>query len=96
MRLSFASDWPVVASDPLLGMFAAAFRKSPGEAESFVPEEKVSLVDALRASTIEGAKLAGLEHKVGSLRYVSHFGLMSLPIRYTRYSTQAFPWPTYC
>ena len=68
VRQSFASDWPVVPSDPLLGMYAAAFRRNVGEAESFASEEQVSLLDALRASTIEGARLAGLEDKLGTLR----------------------------
>ncbi len=68
MRQSFASDWPVVDSNPLLGMYAAAFRRNVGEEESFVAEEQVSLVDALKASTIEGARLVGLEDKMGTLR----------------------------
>jgi len=36
VRLAFASDWPVVKTGPLLGMFAAAFRRNPGESNSFV------------------------------------------------------------
>ena len=51
-------------------MYAAAFRKGVGEAESFVTEERVSLLDALKASTIEGARLAGLENRLGTLRCV--------------------------
>lgn len=51
-------------------MYAAAFRSDLGEAESFVSEEQVSLVNALKASTIEGARLAGLEDKLGTLRHV--------------------------
>ena len=49
-------------------MYAAAFRRNLGEEESFVAEEQVSLVDALKASTIEGARLVGLEDKLGTLR----------------------------
>ena len=68
VRQAFASDWPVVPSDPLLGLYAAAFRKGLGEEESFVAEEQVSLLDALKASTIEGARLACLDDTLGSLR----------------------------
>ena len=58
----------MVPSNPLLGIYAAAFRKHPQEDKSFVPEESVTMREALKASTIEGARLAGLEDSLGSLK----------------------------
>lgn len=68
VQQAFASDWPVVLSDPILGMFAASFRKNPGVAEAFIPEEQVSLLDSMKASTLQGAKLAGVEDRFGTLK----------------------------
>ena len=33
MQLAFASDWPVVPSNPLEGVYVAAKRKAPGSSE---------------------------------------------------------------
>ena len=71
--MAFASDWPVVQPEAFLGMYAAAFRRAPGEAEPFWSEEAVTLEEALIASTIGGARLVGLEEHVGSLRYTSRW-----------------------
>lgn len=67
--MAFGSDWPVVKAEPLLGMFAAAFRRAPGESKGHAPDEAVSLREALQASTVGAAALVGLENETGSLRY---------------------------
>jgi predicted amidohydrolase YtcJ len=59
-RLAFGSDWTVAPLDPLLGIYAAVTRrtldgKHPG---GWVPEEKITVEEALRAYT--GANAYGL------------------------------------
>lgn len=55
--LAFGSDWTVAPLDPVLGIYAAVTRrtldgKNPG---GWVPGEKVSVEEAVRAYTINGA-----------------------------------------
>jgi predicted amidohydrolase YtcJ len=52
-RLAFGSDWTVAPIDPILGLYAAVTRrtldgKNPG---GWLPEQKISLDEALRAYT---------------------------------------------
>jgi predicted amidohydrolase YtcJ len=56
-HLAFGSDWTVAPIDPLLGIYAAVTRrtldgKHPG---GWVPEQKISVEEALRAYTAEDA-----------------------------------------
>ena len=56
-RLQFGSDWTVAPLDPLLGIYAAVTRqtldgKHPG---GWVPEEKITVEEALRAYTTGNA-----------------------------------------
>ncbi|MDQ3426314.1 MAG: amidohydrolase [Gemmatimonadota bacterium] len=56
-RLAFGSDWTVAPIDPLLGIYSAVTRrtldgKHPG---GWVPEEKISVEEALRAYTVANA-----------------------------------------
>jgi len=55
--LAFGSDWTVAPLSPILGIYAAVTRrtldgKNPG---GWVPEEKVSVEEAVRAYTVNGA-----------------------------------------
>jgi predicted amidohydrolase YtcJ len=55
--LAFGSDWTVAPLSPILGIYAAATRrtldgKNPG---GWVPEEKVSVEESVRAYTVNGA-----------------------------------------
>ncbi len=55
--LAFGSDWTVAPLSPILGIYAAVTRrtldgKNPG---GWVPEEKVSVEEAVRAYTMNGA-----------------------------------------
>jgi predicted amidohydrolase YtcJ len=68
-RLAFGSDWSVAPADPVYGIYAAVTRrtlddKRPG---GWVPEEKISVEDALRAYTINGAYAEFSEKEKGSL-----------------------------
>jgi predicted amidohydrolase YtcJ len=62
--LAFGSDWPVVTLNPWPGVQNALTRKTregdpPG---GFVPQERVSLEDTIRAYTL-GAAFAGHREK---------------------------------
>ena len=62
--LAFGSDWPVAPLSPLLGIYAAVTRatldgKHP---EGWVPEERLTVEDALRAYT-QGSAFAAFEEK---------------------------------
>jgi len=68
-RLAFGSDWPVVTMNPWVGVQNALTRQTtdgqpPG---GFVPQERISLEDAIKAYTL-GAAFAGHRDKTeGSL-----------------------------
>ncbi len=61
-----ASDWPVSTPDPFLAMFSAVTRIGP---EGFLPPESelISRDDALRAYTINAARLIGRGSESGSI-----------------------------
>jgi hypothetical protein len=52
-HLAFGSDWTVAPIDPLLGIYAAVTRRTLDgkHPEGWVPEEKISVEEALRAYT---------------------------------------------
>ncbi|MFO0807098.1 MAG: amidohydrolase [Gemmataceae bacterium] len=67
--LAFGSDWSVAPLSPLLGIDAAVNRrtldgKHPG---GWFPEQKIGVVDALRAYTFGSAWAAGQERDRGTL-----------------------------
>jgi predicted amidohydrolase YtcJ len=67
--LVFGSDWPVAPLDPLVGIKAAVTRQTidglqPG---GFVPEEKISVEEALRAYTASNARAMHLDGRIGML-----------------------------
>jgi predicted amidohydrolase YtcJ len=68
--LVFGSDWQVAPADPLLGIYAAVTRrtldnKNPG---GWIPEQKVTVDEALKAYTINGAYGTFEEKIKGSLQ----------------------------
>lgn len=68
-RLAFGSDWTVAPLDPILGVYAAVTRrtldgKNPG---GWVPEQKISLEEALRAYTAGNAYATFDEAERGTL-----------------------------
>jgi predicted amidohydrolase YtcJ len=68
-RLMFGSDWTVAPIDPLLGIYAAVTRRTIDAANpgGWVPEQKISVEEALRAYTAAGAFGAFLERSLGTL-----------------------------
>ena len=55
--LAFGSDWTVAPLSPVLGIYAAVTRRTLDglHPEGWVPEEKVSVEEAVRAYTVNGA-----------------------------------------
>ena len=66
-----ASDWPVVPSEPLEGVYVAAKRKLPGPGQALNLHEAVTPEQALLASTLRAAEMAGLQDTIGSIRYTT-------------------------
>ncbi len=68
-RLCFGTDYPIVNFDPFANIYAAVARKYPTthEPAGINPEQKVTLAEALKAYTIEGAYSYGTDDKVGTL-----------------------------
>lgn len=68
-RLAFGSDWTVAPLDPLTGLYAAVTRRTIDgkNPDGWVPEEKISLAEALRAYTAENAYGLYAERVLGTL-----------------------------
>jgi predicted amidohydrolase YtcJ len=68
-RLVFGSDWPVVTSDVMRGLYVATTRKTREgtPAGGWLPEQAVTLEEALRHYTIDGAYASFEERLKGSL-----------------------------
>ena len=68
-RLAFGTDWPVVGLDPLPGLHTAMTRQTlDGEPSGgFVPEQRLSLSDSLRAYTSGAAYAQYAESSKGRL-----------------------------
>jgi hypothetical protein len=67
--LAFGSDWSVAPLDPVLGIYAAATRrtldgKNPG---GWVPEQKITVEEAVRAYTFGSAYAEFAENVKGSI-----------------------------
>jgi hypothetical protein len=61
----FASDWPVAPIDPILGIQAAMLRKPWADD---MPDQSVSLHQALAGYTVEGAHAQFMEHAKGRIK----------------------------
>lgn len=71
-KLAAGSDWPVTTPDPWLGMHVAVNRQLPAEhpdhhPDVFLPAERISLADALRAYTSGAAGINGRADRTGSI-----------------------------
>jgi predicted amidohydrolase YtcJ len=69
-RLAFGSDWFVAPASPILGIHAAVTRQTLDGAHpgGWVPEQKVTVEEALRAYTVEGAYASYDEDNRGRLK----------------------------
>jgi predicted amidohydrolase YtcJ len=68
-RLAGGSDWPVTSADPLLEIEVAVSRVSAGKRDGapFLPDERLSLDQALAAFTIGSAHVNHLDSETGSV-----------------------------
>ena len=68
-RLAFGSDFPVEQVNPLLGFYAAVTRQdAEGYPEGgWLPEERLTREETLRAFTLDAAYAAFMEDEVGSI-----------------------------
>jgi predicted amidohydrolase YtcJ len=69
VRLAFGTDWPVAPLSPMWGIYAAATRatldgKNP---EGWVPEQKISVAEAVEAYTLGSAYAEFQEKEKGSI-----------------------------
>ena len=69
VTLALGTDWPVAPLDPMLGIYAAVTRatldgKNPG---GWIPEEKITLPEAIEAYTMGAAFAEFQENKKGSI-----------------------------
>ncbi len=67
--LTFGSDWFVAPLNPLLGIYAAVTRRTLDGAHpsGWVPEQKITVAEALEAYTSANAYASFLEDQLGSL-----------------------------
>jgi len=68
-KLAFGSDWTVAPIDPLLGIYAAVTRRTLDGAnpDGWVPEQKISVAEAVAAYTTGAAYASFLEDVLGRL-----------------------------
>jgi predicted amidohydrolase YtcJ len=68
-RLAFGSDWSVAPATPLEGIYAAVTRRTLDDKnpDGWVPAQKISVEEALRAYTTGGAYASFDESRKGSL-----------------------------
>ncbi len=69
VRLALGTDWPVAPLNPMLGLYAAATRattdgRHPG---GWVPEQKISVADAIEGYTLGAAYAEFAEKEKGSI-----------------------------
>lgn len=69
-HVAFGSDWFVAPADPLAGIFAAVTRRTLDGAhpDGWVPEQKISVEQALAAYTVEAAYASYEEDSKGRLK----------------------------
>lgn len=67
--LAFGSDWYVAPPSPLFGIYAAVTRRTLDgkHPEGWIPEQKISIEEALKAYTVNAAYTSFDENKKGSL-----------------------------
>lgn len=69
-HLAFGSDWSVAAMEPLIGIYSAVTRQTTDgkNPEGWVPEQKITVEEALRSYTYENAYAVFAEERRGMLR----------------------------
>ncbi len=69
VKLCFGSDWPVASLNPMLGIYAAVTRQTSDgrNKEGWIPEEKISVEDAIKCYTINNAYASFEDNIKGSI-----------------------------
>lgn len=69
VKLCFGTDWPVAPLNPLLGIYAAVTRRTLDgkNPDGWIPEQKISVWDAIKCYTINSAYAAYEEDIKGSI-----------------------------
>jgi predicted amidohydrolase YtcJ len=69
-RMAFGSDWTVAPIDPLFGIYAAVTRRTIDgvNPDGWVPQQKITVEEALAAYTANNAYAAFLEGQLGTLQ----------------------------
>jgi hypothetical protein len=90
-RVAFGSDWSVAPMDPLLGIHAAVTRRTIDGANpgGWVPQERITVEEALRAYTSEGAYAVFAEGRRGTIRPGYDADLVVLDRDLTRVAPEA-------
>jgi predicted amidohydrolase YtcJ len=68
-RIAFGTDWPVAPLNPLIGIYAAVTRETTDgkNPHGWVPEQKISVEEAVRAYTTTSAFAESGEREKGTL-----------------------------
>lgn len=76
-HVAFGSDWPVVSLNPFLGMHAAVTGRSL-DGKTFVPEQNITIEEALACYTSGAAYAAGDEKQFGMIAdgYLADFVIL--------------------
>ncbi|PWZ30262.1 putative amidohydrolase YtcJ [Zea mays] len=78
-QLAFGSDWPISDINPLQAIRSAVFRKPPGWEVPWIPAERLTLDESLKAHTMSAAYACFLDHAVGSLSEGKYADFVVLP-----------------
>lgn len=68
-KLCFGTDWPVAPLNPLLGLYAAVTRRTLDDKNpnGWIPEQKISIEDAIKCYTINSAYASFEDNIKGSI-----------------------------
>lgn len=68
-RIAFGSDWNVTSPDPLLAIETAVTRVEPlgHQTPAFMPQERITLEQAIAAATLNAAYVNHLDDRTGSI-----------------------------
>jgi predicted amidohydrolase YtcJ len=69
-KVAFGSDWFVAPADPIIGIYAAVTRRTLDDKhpDGWIPEEKITVEQALLAYTVTGAYAGFREKETGTLK----------------------------
>ena len=70
LTVSFGSDWPIMSASPLIAIKSAVHRipRDSKSGKPFLPEERITVEQALRCLTVNAAKMNGTSEYLGKIR----------------------------